>query len=119
MLWLRLGIDVVLFTFAVAAWLRRGRRPSVNGVLAFTLPTIAVAGLFVLAGLSSSHAHRASHAGVALADVGCLAAAALAWTGMEHARRLWSSYRVPLVIYGLGIGLFFMGEAIAVTVLNW
>jgi hypothetical protein len=119
MSWLRLGIDVAMFTFAAGAWRRRGRRPSANGVLAFMLPTIALVSLFVLAGLSSPHAHRASHAGVTLADAGCLAAAAVSWAGVHRARRLASKYRVPLVIYGLAIGLFFLGEAIAVTVLNW
>jgi hypothetical protein len=119
MLWLRLGVDVAMFAFALAAWLRRGRRPSLDGVLAFMLPTIALVGLFVLAGLSSPHAHRASHGGVALADAGCLAAASMSWTGMHRAGRLRSRYRIPLVVYGLGIGIFFMGEAIAVTALNW
>ena len=119
MFWLRLGIDMVLFAFAATAWRHRGRRPSDNGILAFTLPTIAIVALFVLAGLSSSHAHRASHAGIALADAGCFAAAALSWIGMERAGRLQSKYRIPLVVYGLGIGLFFFGEAIAVTLLNW
>ena len=119
MSWLRLGTDVVMFAFDVAVWLHRGRLPSANGVLALTLPSVAIVGLFVLAGLSSPHAHRASHAGVALADAGCLAAAVLSWTGVDRAQRLRSNYRIPLVIYGLGIGFFFIGEAIAVTVLNW
>jgi hypothetical protein len=119
MFWVRLGIDVAMVAFAVGARLRAGRRPSTAGVGAVALPTVALAVLFVLAGLSSPHAHRASHAGVALAAVGCLAAAAIAWTGMRLAGSLRSIYRVPLVIYGLVVGLFFGGEAIAVIILNW
>jgi hypothetical protein len=118
MLWVRLGLDVVMFAFAVGSWLRSGHRPSADGVLAFVLPTLALVTLFVLAGLSSPHGHRASHAGVALADAGCASAAALSWAGAHRARRLSSKYRVPLVVYGLAIGLFFVGEAIAVTILN-
>ena len=119
MTWVRLGIDVALLAIAIVSRLRAGPRPSPSGVGAFGLPTIALVVLFVLAGLSSPHAHRASHAGVALADAGCLAAAVLAWTGMRLAGGLQSGYRIPLVLYGLAVGLFFGGEAIAVTVLNW
>ena len=119
MLWVRVGIDVAIVAIAVGARLRAGQLPSTAGVGAVALPTLALVVLFVLAGLSSPHAHRASHAGIALADVGSLAAATLAWTGMRLAQSLRSSYRMPLVIYGLAIGLFFGGEAIAVTVLNW
>lgn len=118
MLWLRLGIDIAMFTAAVVTWVRRAT-VRLDGVLAFMLPTISLVGLFVLVGLSSPHAHRASHAGVALADAGSLAAAAVSWIGADRARRLRSKYRVPLVMYGLAFGLFFVGEAIAVTVLNW
>jgi hypothetical protein len=118
MLWVRLGIDVALVAFAVGVRIRAGRRPSAAGVGAVALPTVALVVLFVLAGLSSPHGHRASHAGVALAAVGCLAAASVAWTGMRLAGSLRSIYRVPLVIYGLVIGLFFGGEAIAVIILN-
>src|SRR4030081_3323103 len=114
MLWVRLGIDVAMVAFAVGVRLRAGRRPSTTGLAALALPTVALVVLFVLAGLSSPHGHRASHAGVALAEVGCLAASAIAWTGMRLASSLRSIYRVPLVIYGLVIGLFFAGEAIAV-----
>ena len=119
MSWAWLAFDLFYLAYAVSVWLRRGHRPTLDGVLALALPTTALVALFVLAGLSSPHAHRASHAGIALADIGCLAAAAVSWAGADRALRLRSRYRIPLVIYGFAVGLFFVGEAIAVTILNW
>ena len=74
---------------------------------------------FALAAVSSPKAHRASHGGVLLAGLGCLIAAASAWIGMRIALELRSLWRLPLTLYGLAVGLFFFGEAIAVILLNW
>jgi high-affinity Fe2+/Pb2+ permease len=75
--------------------------------------------LFTLAALSSPTPHRASHAGIALLTVGCLSAATLSWTGMRFAAEAHSRWRVPLMLYGLAVGLFFLGETVAVVLLNW
>jgi hypothetical protein len=117
-IWVRLGIDLGILAFAI--WTRRRTRngPSATGVLALALPTVSLAVLFVLAGLSSPHVHRASPAGVGLADGGCIAAGALCWMGARLALRLRSIWRLLLVGYGIAVGLFFVGEAIAVAVLN-
>jgi hypothetical protein len=87
--------------------------------LAAALPTASLVVLFALAAVSSPTVHRASHAGVLLAGLGCLIAAASAWTGMRFALELRSGWRVPLTLYGLAVGLFFLGETIAVILLNW
>lgn len=118
MQWVRLGVDLALLGLAIAARVRAGRLPSAAGATAAGLPTLSLVVLFVIAGLSSPHAHRASPSGIALADGGCAAAAALSWTGARVSLQLRSIWRVPLLLYGAGIGLFFFGEAIAVTVLN-
>jgi hypothetical protein len=102
----------------------RLHRPRPEGLLALTLPTAALVALVAFAVLSGTDP---SHGELSLFALLALTAAAASWVGARlglaaavgaagaGARVGW----LLVAAFGLGVGLLWFGETIAVIVLNW